>query len=120
MNRTRFLSLLVFVVAGIAFSFQSALGDSENSPTLTDVHKILLEAAGFQTDTQPTIDEKKELLEKALRMLEKLPRVYHGHLAVAKRSVVAALDELGKGDAANKAKGDIYDADDQIKEMMDQ
>lgn len=119
MNRTRFLSLLLFVVAGMAFSFQSAWGDSENSPTLTDVHKILLQAAGYQTDTPPTIAEKKELLEKALRMLEKLPPVYHGHLAVAKRSVVAALDELANGDTANRAKGKIYDADDQIKGMMD-
>ena len=120
MNRTRFFSLLLFIVAGTAFSFQSALGDNENAPTLTDVHKILLQAAGYQSDTPPTIDEQKELLNKELKMLEKLPRVYHGHLAAAKRSVSAALDELGSGDTANKAKGDIYDADDQIKEMMDQ
>jgi len=119
MNRTRFLSLLLFVVAGMVFSFQSALGDNENAPTLTDVHKILLQAAGYQADTPPTSDEQKELLNKALKMMEKLPPVYHGHLASAKRSVVAALDEVGNGDTANKAKEKIYDADDQIKKMMD-
>jgi hypothetical protein len=119
MTRTRFLSLLLLIISGIAFTFQSALGDNENAPTLADVHKILLQAAGYQSTTPPTVAEQKELLNKALKMLEKLPRVYHGHLAAAERSVTAALDELGRGDTANKARGEIFDADDQVKGMMD-
>jgi len=118
MCRTHFLSLLFFVITGIFFSSSVAFGDDDNPATLADVHKILLQAAGYQSDTPPTSDEQTELLNKALKMIAKIPHAYHGQLKAATRDINAALSELSNGDPAHKAKEDIYDADDQIKAIM--
>ena len=118
MNRTHFLSLFLLVIAGISFSFSPVYGDDATVPTITDIHNVLLQAAGRNSDTPPTISEQTDLLNKALKMAEQLPHVYHGKLANAKRLIVAALTELENGDRAHKAKEDIYDADDEIKAMM--
>jgi hypothetical protein len=118
MNRTHFLSLFLFAIAGIFFSFSPVYGDDAAVPTITDIHNVLLQAAGRNSDTPPTIAEQTELLNKALKMADQLPHVYHGRLAKTKRCIVAALNELGNGDPAHKAKEDIYAADDAIKSMM--
>ena len=118
MNKSHFVRLLLLVTAGVFLSFPAAFGDDGHVATLGDIHKVLLEAAGYHSDAPPTIAEQTDLLNKALKMMEELPHVYHGHLAAAKRSIDAALNELEGGDGANKAKGDIYDADDQIKSIM--
>jgi hypothetical protein len=74
---------------------------------------------GHDSDTPPTLADQTELVNKALKMADQLPPVYHGKLAKAKRLMVAALNELGNGDSANKAKEDIYDADREIKDIME-
>ena len=61
---------------------------------------------------------KVQLLNSALKMLRKIPHVYHGQLRAAAQSINAALDELSTGDAAHKARQDIFDADDDIKSVM--
>lgn len=118
MKKTRFASLLLFVIAAISFSFPAAFGDDANPATLADVHKILLQAAGYESDTPPTPAEQTELLDKALKMIHQIRHTYHVQLKAATRSINAALSELGSGDPAHKAKEDIYDADDLIKSIM--
>ena len=118
MNTARFRRLILFVIAGCLFASPALFGDDDNPATLADIHKILLQAAGYQSDTPPTPAEQTELLHKALKMIQDIPHVYHGHLKAATRSVNAALSELENGDPAHKVKGDIYDADDKIKSIM--
>ena len=113
------LCLTVSIFLGLTCPvFANDDDDGGRTPTLADIHKILLEAAGYQSDTPPTAAEQTVLLDKALAMLKKIPPVYHGQLKVAKASIEAALSELSTGDTAHKAKGDIYDADDAIKSIM--
>jgi len=118
MKKAHILRLLLLVIMGIPFGFSATYGDDVNPATLADVHKILLQAAGYQSDTPPTAAQQTELLEKALKMIKDVPHVYHGQLKAAARSINAALTELGSGDAAHKARQDIFDADDQIKSIM--
>jgi hypothetical protein len=112
------MRLLFLTLAGFFPSLPSVRADDDSPATLAGVHHLLLEAAGYQNPTPPSPEEQTELLKKALHIMEGLPPVYHGHLAKAKRSVEAALSELGEGDRAGRAKEDIYDADDQIKSIM--
>jgi hypothetical protein len=124
MNRTCFPRLLFLVATGFCLAFSTAFGDDDMTPapsdhpaTLTDIHNLLLQAAG-QSDNPPTIDEQTELLNKALKMILHFPHVYHGQLKAASRSIDAALNELANGDAAHKARADIFEADDRIKAIM--
>ena len=110
-------SWLLCVIISILVGTTS-LAHEGGTATLADVHKILLKAAGYQSDTPPTPAEQTQLLNKALEMLQKVPHVYHGELQKAAMSIEAALNELSTGDTAHKAKGDIYDADDAIKSVM--
>jgi hypothetical protein len=111
---------MVFVLVGTLLLFASRLfaDDDDNVPSLADVHKILLQAAGYEADTPPTPDQQKQLLGDALKMLRKIPHVYHGQLNLARRDIEAALSELSTGDAAHKARSDIFDADDIIKGLI--
>ena len=118
MKPARFPHLIVFVIAGCLFTSPALFGDDANPATLADVHKILLQAAGYQSDTPPTPAEQTELLQKALKGIHEIPHVYRGQLKAASRSIEDALVELEKGDPAHKVKEDIYDADDKIKSIM--
>ena len=118
MNTARFRCLILIVIAGCLFTSPALFGDDDNPATLADVHKILLEAAGYQSDTPPTPEEQTALLRKAIKMIHDIPHVYHGHLKAATRGLDDALSQLENGDPAHKVKGDIYDADDQIKSIM--
>jgi hypothetical protein len=112
------MRLLLLTLAGFFLALPAARAEDEAPATLAGVHHLLLEAAGYQNPAPPSSSEQTELLKKALHIMEGLPPVYHGHLAKAKRSVEAALSELGQGDPAGRVKEDIYDADDQIKSIM--
>ena len=120
MKPTRMFAPLLFVTI-MFFSFpHEAVGDDAPSggATLADVHKTLLQAAGYQSTTPPTIAEQSALLHKAIQMLHEIPHVYHGQLKHASQDINAALTELEGGDAAHKAKQLIYSADDEIKSVM--
>jgi hypothetical protein len=59
------------------------------------------------------------LLKKAMQMLTQIPKGgYHGQLVAARRSVESALSELSTGDTAHRARGYIYDADEEVKACM--
>lgn len=119
MNKLRLLVLLHVLVAGIFLGWSCpAVAHDSHIGTLADVHKILLQAAGYNSDTPPTVNEQKELLTKALKMIRTIPHVYHGELKSATQSINAALSELSNGDPAHKAREDIFDADDKIKSIM--
>jgi hypothetical protein len=53
-----------------------------------------------------------------LKMIDQIPHVYNGELKAASRDINAALNELSQGDPANKAREDIFNADDEIKSIM--
>ena len=111
MKKSHLTVLLLFASFGIFWNFSTAFGDDVNAPTLSQIHQTLLQAAGYQSDTPPTIDQQTDLLNRALKMIDQVPHVYRGQLKAASRCINAALSELGNGDPAHKAKGDIYDAD---------
>jgi hypothetical protein len=117
MNPSRLASLVVFTVVLLFFGAPQLRAD-DTPPSLDDVHKVLLQAAGDSADSPPPVDQQKELLGQALEMIHKLPHVYHGELRHAAQDVEAALVELGNGDGAHKARHDILDADDLIKSIM--
>jgi len=117
MNPSRLFSLVVFTI-GLALFGSPQLRADDTPPSLDDVHKVLVEAAGDSSDAQPPVDQQKELLGQALEMIRKLPHVYHGELRHAAQDVEAALVEIGNGDGAHKARSDILDADDLIKSIM--
>src|ERR1700677_2617502 len=121
------VGFFVFAILSLLIGTQTARADDADSsatttsspvPTLSDVHQTLLQAAGYQTDTPPTVDDEKALLEKAQKMIIQIPHVYHGELVAASRDINAALSELASGDKANKAREDIFNADDEIKKIM--
>jgi hypothetical protein len=119
MIQIRLLGILFGIVAVLFFALSSpVLGDNGNAATLSDVHKTLLQAAGYDADTPPTPDEQVKLLNQALKQIRTIPHVYHGQLKEATRLINAALNELSNGDPAHKAREDIFDADDQIKSIM--
>ncbi len=117
MNPSRLSSLVVFTLVLVFFGSPQLRAD-DTPPSLDDVHKVLLQAAGDSADAPPSADQQKALLGQALDMIHQLPHVYHGELKQAAREVEAALDEIGNGDAAHKARSDILDADDLIKSIM--
>jgi hypothetical protein len=119
MTQSRILGILLGVASCLFFAFSSpVLGDDGNAATLSDVHKTLLKAADYQSDTPPTTDQQVQLLNQALKQINEVPHVYHGQLKEATKLINAALSELSNGDPANKAREDIFSADDQIKSIM--
>ncbi len=118
MKNVSIFGLLFFGVIGGFLSFSQAWADDSNAPTLANVHKTLLEAAGYQSDTPPTVDQQIDLLKKAAKMIEQIPHVYHGQLKAAAQDINAALSELSNGDPDHKAREDIFNADDEIKSIM--
>jgi hypothetical protein len=117
MNQSRVSGLVALVVVGILFVFPSRLF-AGTPASLDDVHHVLQQAAGVNADTPPTIDQQKELLGQAIKMIHSIPHVYHGQLKQVDRDINAALNELSSGDGAHKARTDILDADDLIKSIM--
>ena len=117
MNTSRLVGL-VTLVAITVFVFPSRSW-ADNPASLKDVHDILMQAAGDNPDSMPPVDQQKSLLGDALKKIHHIPHVYHGDLNRASRDVEAALNELSNGDAAHKARHDILDAADLIKELMD-
>jgi hypothetical protein len=117
MNPSRLASLVVFTAVLLFFGSPQLRADDAPA-SLDDVHKVLLQAAGDSADAPPPVDQQKELLGQALKMIRTLPHVYHGELKRAAQEVEAALDELSKGDSAHKARSDILDADDLIRSIM--
>ncbi len=118
MKKAGITCLAVLILTASSFFYSCARADDNPPATLADVHKILLQAAGYQSISEPTPAQQTELLKKALTMIEQIPHVYHGQLKGATRSINAALSELSNGDPAHKAKEDIYNADDLIKSIM--
>ena len=109
---------MCLIIGGFCSLSSLVHADDTNGATLTDVHKVLLQAAGYQTDTPPTSDEQTALLQKALKMLKDIPHVYHGQLKHAAQDINSALSELADGDKAHKARELIFDADNEIKAVM--
>jgi hypothetical protein len=118
MKRTYLSGGFTLLLAGFLFAVLPLHADDDGPASLEDVHKTLLQAAGYQADTPPTPDQQEQLLNSALKMLRKIPHVYRGQLRLAARSINNALNELSNGDPAHKAREDIFDADDQIKSVM--
>jgi hypothetical protein len=118
MTQIRLLGFALGIASVFFFSASSAHGDAAGNATLSDIHKTLLQAAGYNSDTPPTQDQQVQLLNEALEQLHDVPHVYHGQLKEAARLINAALSELSNGDPAHKAREDIFGADDQIKSIM--
>jgi hypothetical protein len=120
-----FIGCFLLTIA-LGFGWRPVLADDNDGPSdqvsetpcLLNVHKILLQARGYESDTPPSQDDEKELLEKALKMIDQIPHVYHGELKAATRFIHAAVSELSNGDPDGKAKDDIFKADDEIKSIM--
>jgi len=129
MHTPRLLGLLLFVLTGFFFSIAPVIGDETTAPpaSLDAIHKLLQQAGGYQADAPPPPAKQTELLNQANKMISDLehapqtappPRGYFRQLRDATRSINAALQEIGTGDTAHKAKGDIFDADDIVKSLM--
>ncbi len=115
----RLLAVIVFVGSGLFLgSATKSSADDAQVATLSDIHKVLQQAAGDSPDDTPAFADQSKFLNQALQMIRTVPHVYHGQLKAATRDIDAALDELGKGDPAHKARELILDADDQIKSIM--
>jgi hypothetical protein len=119
MKTSRGFRLLMCLIIGGFCSLPSLVrADDTSGSTLTDVHKVLLQAAGYQADTPPTSDEQTALLQKALKMIKGVPHVYRGQLKRATQDINSALSELADGDKAHRARELIFDADNEIKAIM--
>jgi hypothetical protein len=92
--------------------------DNPVPATPDDVHKILREALGDGPDSAPPPEQQRALVSKALKVIERVPHVYHGELMRAAQDMSAALEDLARDGGASKARGEILDADDLIRSIM--
>ena len=118
MNFSRVCSPAALTVAGLILVSLPVRADDAGPATPEQVHKVLREALGDGPDTAPPAAQQRDLVAKALKLIQRVPHVYHGELMRAAQDLSTALEDLGRPDGASKARGDILDADDLIRGIM--
>jgi len=115
-------SLIVRTLVAAVLCYALSLSPSVASDTVSDMLNQafdLLHQAWNPGGEPPSVADRIDLLNKALKLIEDTPDHHlKKHRKNAELDIKAALDLLNAGDPDNKATDPIHDAADQVKDAL--